>query len=54
MKHQPWVLAKDENEKGKLASVMAHLGRKLRHIAVLLQPFMTNHRKQIVEQLGLR
>ena len=49
----PWVLARDENEKGKLASVMSHLVSSLRHIAVLLQPFMTESPKKIIEQLGL-
>ncbi len=49
----PWVLAKDEADKGKLASVMMHLATSLRHIAVLLQPFMTEAPKQIMTQLGL-
>ncbi len=49
----PWVLAKDEVDNGKLASVMAHLASSLRHIAVLLQPFMTESPKQIMAQLGL-
>lgn len=49
----PWTLAKDEADRGKLASVMAHLAESLRHIAVMLQPFMTNAPKQIAEQLGL-
>ena len=49
----PWVLAKEEADQGKLASVMAHLAASLRHIAVLLQPFMTNAPKQIIDQLGL-
>ncbi|RHW31760.1 methionine--tRNA ligase [Lysinibacillus yapensis] len=50
---QPWVLAKDEENKGKLSSVMANLAESLRHIAVILQPFMTSAPKRIVEQLGL-
>ena len=50
----PWVLARDEADRGKLASVMAHLASSLRHIAVLLQPFMTESPKKIVAQLGLR
>lgn len=50
---QPWVLAKDEANKGKLASTMVNLAESLRHIAVMLQPFMTSTPKQIVEQLGL-
>lgn len=49
----PWVLAKNEADKGKLASVMAHLAASLRQIAVLLQPFMTKAPIQIIEQLGL-
>ncbi|MDM5331775.1 methionine--tRNA ligase [Ureibacillus composti] len=50
---QPWVLAKDEENKSKLSSVMANLAESLRHIAVLLQPFMTSTPNQIIEQLGL-
>ena len=49
----PWVLAKDEVDRGKLASVMVHLAQSLRHIAVMLQPFMTESPKKIIEQLGL-
>ena len=50
---QPWTLAKEEADKGKLAAVMANLAESLRHIAVMLQPFMSTTSKQIVEQLGL-
>ncbi|MEK4626705.1 MAG: methionine--tRNA ligase [Solibacillus sp.] len=49
----PWVLAKDEADKPKLAAVMYNLAESLRHIAVLIQPFMTTTPKQIMEQLGL-
>lgn len=49
----PWVLAKDEADKAKLASVMANLAESLRHIAVMLQPFMTSTPKHILSQLGL-
>lgn len=49
----PWVLAKDEADRPKLASVMANLAESLRHIAVMLQPFMTSAPKRIAEQLGL-
>lgn len=49
----PWVLAKDETDRPKLASVMANLAESLRHIAVMLQPFMTSAPKRIAEQLGL-
>ncbi len=50
----PWVLAKNEEDRPKLASVMANLAESLRHIAVMLQPFMTSAPKQIAEQLGLQ
>ncbi len=49
----PWVLAKDVENKAKLGSVMANLAESLRHIAVMLQPFMTSTPKRIIEQLGL-
>lgn len=50
---QPWVLAKSEDDKAKLGSVMWHLAESLRQTAVLLQPFLTNAPIQIAEQLGL-
>ncbi|HSJ39378.1 MAG TPA: methionine--tRNA ligase [Planococcus sp. (in: firmicutes)] len=50
---QPWVLAKDEARKDELAAVMAHLAESLRMTAVMLQPFLPNAPKQIMEQLGL-
>lgn len=50
---QPWVLAKDENEKEALSSVMAHLAGALRVTAVLLQPVLTQAPKKIFDQLGL-
>ncbi|MBT2583826.1 methionine--tRNA ligase [Planococcus sp. ISL-109] len=50
---QPWVLAKDEAGREQLASVMAHLAESLRMTAVMLQPFLPNAPKQIIEQLGL-
>lgn len=49
----PWVLAKDDASKEQLDSVMGHLAESLRMIAVMLQPFLTNAPKQIIEQLGL-
>ncbi|MYL35937.1 methionine--tRNA ligase [Pontibacillus yanchengensis] len=49
----PWVLAKDESQKERLGNVMAHLAESLRHIAVMLQPFMTRTPQVMVEQLGL-
>ncbi|KGX90095.1 methionyl-tRNA synthetase [Pontibacillus halophilus JSM 076056 = DSM 19796] len=49
----PWVLAKDESQKERLGNVMAHLAESIRHIAVMLQPFMTRTPKRILEQLGI-
>ncbi|WP_090750064.1 methionine--tRNA ligase [Mesobacillus persicus] len=50
---QPWVLAKDEDNKAALGSVMAHLAESLRQTAVLLQPFLTRTPKRIFEQLNV-
>ncbi|MGQ2284500.1 methionine--tRNA ligase [Leuconostoc pseudomesenteroides] len=50
---QPWVLAKDDNAKPILSSVMAHLAGALRVVAVLLQPVLTQAPRKIFEQLGL-
>lgn len=36
----PWVLAKDESKKARLAAVMYNLCEALRIVAVLLEPFM--------------
>ncbi|MFD0942516.1 methionine--tRNA ligase [Savagea faecisuis] len=49
----PWVLAKDEAEKNKLASVMFHLAHSLRNIATLIQPILTRAPFVMIEQLGL-
>ena len=50
---QPWVLAKDESKTVELGSVMVHLVGVLRHVAIMLQPFMTRSPKEIFAQLGL-
>lgn len=50
---QPWILAKDEEKRTELASVMAHLAETLRVVATLLQPCLTHAPKKIIEQLGL-
>ncbi|MDQ0163428.1 methionine--tRNA ligase [Aeribacillus alveayuensis] len=50
---QPWILAKEEMKRGQLASVMYHLSESLRHIAVLLTPFLTRTPEKIFEQLGI-
>ncbi|WP_026574046.1 methionine--tRNA ligase [Bacillus sp. UNC438CL73TsuS30] len=50
---QPWTLAKDENRKEELASVMVHLAESLRRTAILLQPFLTRTPNGIFNQLGI-
>lgn len=50
---QPWVLAKDDERRNELASVMYHLAESLRVSAVLLKPFMVHAPKEILSQLGI-
>lgn len=50
---QPWTLAKDEEQRDQLASVMNHLAESLRSISIMLQPFLTHAPRQIWEQLGI-
>ncbi|UOQ91343.1 methionine--tRNA ligase [Halobacillus shinanisalinarum] len=50
---QPWVLAKDDDKKPRLGNVMAHLAESLRHIGVMLQPFLTHTPEKIFKQLGI-
>ncbi len=49
----PWALAKDEEKKDELASVMVHLAESLRRVAILLQPFLTKTPKDIFKQLSI-
>ena len=49
----PWVLAKDEANQEKLASVMNHLAESLRQIAIMIEPFMPRTTPQIFAQLGI-
>ncbi|REE70659.1 methionyl-tRNA synthetase [Paenibacillus taihuensis] len=50
---QPWTLAKSEEKRGELASVMHHLAESLRIISILLQPFLTNAPLKVRAQLGI-
>ncbi len=36
----PWALAKEESQRGRLASVMHHLAESIRIISILIEPFM--------------
>lgn len=49
----PWVLARDEEKKERLASVMYNLAESIRIISILLEPFMPETPEKIWNQLGL-
>lgn len=49
----PWILAKDDQLRPQLASVMYHLAESLRITAHLLRPFMPDAPQEIFRQLGL-
>ncbi len=48
----PWALAKDEASKERLGTVLYNLLEAIRHIAVLLQPFMPDTAKAILSQMN--
>ena len=50
----PWVLAKNEDQKPRLAAVLYNLLESLRFISVLITPFMPNTPKAMWEQLGIK
>ncbi|WYP26608.1 methionine--tRNA ligase [Alkalihalobacillus sp. FSL W8-0930] len=50
---QPWTLAKSEDERERLGTVMYHLAESIRIISVLIQPFMTKTPGKIWSQLGV-
>ena len=49
----PWILAKDEEKRDTLATVMFNLCESIRFANVLLQAFLTNSPKQIFAKLGI-
>ncbi len=48
----PWALAKDEEKKARLGTVLYNLIEGIRFIAVLLKPFMPETSDKILEQIG--
>ena len=48
----PWVLAKDENQKERLGTVLYNLLEGIRFISVLVSPFMPETAKAIQAQIG--
>ncbi len=51
---EPWVLGKDEGQKERLGTVLYNLAESLRHIGILLYPFMPRTPKEIFHQLGIK
>lgn len=49
---EPWILAKDESKKERLATVMYHLLEAIRFSAVLLQPFLPETAERIFGQIN--
>ena len=50
---EPWKLAKDEDSKDRLSTVMYNLVEGLYKIAALISPFMPDTAQKILNQLGL-
>ena len=49
---EPWVLAKDESKKDRLATVLYNLMEGIRISAVCLEAFLPDTAKKILDQLG--
>ncbi|HHU62730.1 MAG TPA: methionine--tRNA ligase [Clostridiales bacterium] len=49
----PWILAKEEDKRGRLGTVLYNLAECLRIIGVLIKPFMPNTPAKIFHQLGI-
>ncbi|MGI6187670.1 MAG: methionine--tRNA ligase [Brevibacillus sp.] len=49
----PWNLAKSEETRGRLATVMYNLAESIRIASILIQPFMTKAPAKIWDQLGI-
>ena len=51
---EPWVLAKDESKKARLAEVMYQLLDGLRRVAIMIAPFMPETSEEMEVQLGIK
>lgn len=49
----PWILAKEEEKKPRLAQVLYNLAESIRIISILIQPFMPETPEKIWEQLSI-
>ena len=50
----PWILAKDENNKDRLSSVLYNLCESIRIGAILLKPFMPSTADKILSALNTK
>ena len=48
----PWILAKDEGKRARLAAVMYNLLESIRVCGILLKPFMPESAEKILDQIG--
>ncbi|MEQ8196477.1 MAG: methionine--tRNA ligase [Clostridiaceae bacterium] len=48
----PWILAKDEDKKDRLGTVLYNLAESLRFISVLILPFLPDTSKKMSEQIN--
>ncbi len=48
----PWVLAKDEEKRGRLRNVMAYLVEGIRSATILLAPYMPGTAEQVAKNFG--
>lgn len=51
---KPWILGKDDNEKGRLGTVLYNLVESIRVVSILIQPFMTKTPIRIWNQIGTK
>lgn len=49
----PWILAKDVDQKPRLAQVLYNLSESIRIISILIQPFMPETPEKIWKQMGV-
>lgn len=50
----PWILAKDENQKDRLDTVLKNLAESIRIVSILIKSFMGHTAAEIQQQLGLQ
>ena len=53
VEREPWVLAKDPANQGRLETIIYNLLEALRITAVLISPFMPGSARKIMDQLGI-